>query len=763
MPKKRKKAFKPAPGPDPSLRWVPPDNLGENANQWSRNIYHAGDTFNKNTGLNPSGPIADNIAETLQAQGRRGRVMQTTYRNVRGAGKKDEIFTHYIAVELDESGKIIRYYDPGNGHLFKQGLNGLEEVVPGGQLPEYWPTIGDDIDLKRMEPRIFKKGEWARDTHKSYGMDEHEYFYDKMMDPVALRKAEQVAAAKAAEVAAEKAAKELAEEALLAPGTKEAQVGFKPWAPAKTKAAAKKQLQDILDECNRRDTYVRVRWGTDEGAHYIRFRHDPTHWKWRDRVKPYSWKAEKLHAKLKISAKTSLEELNAINRKLHELQTRLSLYEIPPLRGAFTWAQQSGWAANMGDGVMGLHHDAFGSWFGDLIFDRAKYADNLKKVVDQQRELLKTVGLIEGKKSKAYRAIKEQVDQRTKELKRLAEDTWEGPLYGNRRSKASTWRPGDDTIDRPENVRDYFSNYADKGYKTMEHELGHHIHQQMFVDGNTGIYDDPPFEKWLDYFFSTNPATRNNIRSMAPSRYALKNPHEWFAENYCSWQMGAKHLVNEELVGVLEGLDDLASGKITYRQLKYKMFDGGDFARPILPAGKRVYKEAAEAAEYIDEVYYQTLRALRAQEGRVNPFELHDVLYKEFEFTTWTTDVEKALEKALKEGLVSKTPQGWLWGAEAKLGTLPSKYVLPGTLPVPPAPEFQKAVLNMWDTMVHRSLTAETTTMEYLIKELDVKPHVAKIFVNDLKKHKLVVQIGGEGPINNTTEFFIKDPNTYNR
>lgn len=971
---KQKKKFVTPPGVDPNLRWVPPDNLGENANEWARGIYNAGDTFNANTGLNPSGPIADNIAETLQAQGRRGRVMQTTYRNVRGTGDKDEIFTHFIAVELDESGKIIRYYDPGNGHLFPAGLNGLEEVVPGGQLPDYWPTIGDDIDLKRMEPRIFKQGEWARDTGTRFGMDEHEYFYDKMQNPAALkeaaRQAEKLAMAEegvfsvfetveeadawvkakgitvnvaegvtdakklqminaygealeeydklgipyghkikynefgsqldlihdpkgtfmglgaegkvtintADEVMdkltktfddnirdifngdtplyaitnfkdlmvhelghnlyfeliadesldlakwqkyfddigwkagakgqlrntpsffGQEAATELWAESVLAltknmgsgaegvvkqvlddyvrklqkaaeavtGKPKVATVGFKPWKAAKTKAEAKRIMQDIIDECNRRDTYVRVRWGDDIGAHYVRFRHDPTHWKWRDNFgKPHSWKADKLHGVIKVSNKSSLSELNTINRKLHELQTRLALYELPPLRGSYTWAASADWAANMGDGVMGLHHDAFGSWFGDLLFDKVEYTASIKKAVDQQAELLKTIAALEGKKSKAYRAVKEQLDLRKGELKKLTEETWEGPMAGYRKGEVTTWRPGDDTSLRPRNVREYYSNYADKGYKTMEHELGHHIHQQMFVEDATELYDEPPFEKWLDYFFSSNPATRNNIATMAPSKYALKNSHEWFAENYGAWHTGMKHLVNEELVGVMEGLDDLASGRITYRQLKYKMFDGGDFARPILPAGKRVYKEAVEAADKIDELYYQTLQALKEFSEPVGTFTLKDTIEDLYGQMVWSSDVEKILERAVKEGLVGEAAGGWAFtgpGASKKLAKAVSKYKLPKDFPMPTDKALSQARLDMWDAMVEGSRSVKPVSIGDLVDQLGVDNWVAEDFMRELRAHDLVTHASPElSKPHRDSKWFIRRASQYKR
>jgi hypothetical protein len=756
---------------DPAVRWVPPDGFHSDTNEWLTNFNKAGRDYHKWSGLNPSGPVADNIVEALEAQGRNGRVLQTTFRNVLDPAVEnhDKMFTHFVAVELDDSGRIIRIFDPVNNYRYRAGLRGIEDIAPDAKLPEYWPTFADDLDAQRMQPKLFKKGEWARDTSSLYSMDDHAFFYDKMDNPAVARYVEALAVEADKKAAAlKKAAAEAAEEAGdIAPGTKTAQVGFKPWKPAKTKAAAKKQMQDIIDECNRRDTYPRVHWGDDEGAHYIRFRHDPTHWKWRDAaLKPHSWKAERLHAKIKISGKTSLDELNAINRKLAEFQERLSLYELPPLRGAFTWAQKSGWAANMGDGVMGLHHDAFGSWFGDLIFDKAKYVDNLKKTVGHQQDLLKTIAAVEGKNSKAYKVVKEQLDLRKAELTKLAEDTWEGPIYGNRKSKATKWRPGDDTSGRPDNMREYFSNYADKGYKTMEHELGHHIHQQLFVDGNTASYDDPPFEVWLQHFFQNTPHTRNNIRTMAASKYALKNSHEWFAENYCAWHMNMKHLVNEELVGVLEGLDDLASGKITARQLKHKMFDEGDFARPIIPAAKQVYKETAEMVEEIDDLYYKVLATVKDSDEPLSAFTIKRKLEEQYGDTVFSFDVDKILARAANEGLVGEAPGGWAFsGPGAKAGAKAvSKYKLPGTFPMPSDPSKGKTLLDMWDAMVEGSRSVKPVSVADLVEQLGVEEAVADTFMRELRAYDLVTHATPKlSKAHRESKFFIRRASQYKR
>jgi hypothetical protein len=316
-------------------------------------------------------------------------------------------------------------------------------------------------------------------------------------------------------------------------------------------------------------------------------------------------------------------------------------------------------------------------------------------------------------------------------------------------------------------VREYFSNYADKGYKTMEHELGHHIHQQMFVDGETGIYDEPPFEQWLRYFFRTNPATRNNIRTMAPSKYALKNSHEWFAENYCSWQMGAKHLVNEELVGVMEGLDDLADGKITYRQFKHQMFDGGDFDRPIIPAAKRVYKETAELADEIDDVYYRTLQALKSEGEPMSVYGIGKALEDQYGMPhVWSSDIEKMLERAAKEGLVAEAPGGWAFtGPGAKAGAKSvSKYKLPKDFPMPADPERGKTMLDMWDAMVDGSRSVKPVSIADLVKQLGVDEGVASDFMRELRAYDLVIHATPKlSKPHRNSKWFIRRASQYKR
>jgi hypothetical protein len=957
-----------------ATRWVPPDGFHGEASEWSQQMYKAGQEYHALTGLNPSGVIADNIVELLQAQGRNGRVMLTTYRPIGGSTTADDLFNHFIAVELDETGKIIRTFDMANEHLYKVGRSGIEDLAAAYEpkLPEYWPQWGDDIDLKRMAPEIFEKGKWARDTSALYDMSDHEWFYGKMANPGELRAARKLEAEAAAsgykqfktlpEAEAwarahgaptlpktqteaygaylkyyDKTFGKLADDTLrtkhldqwfdnfegiedisesaflrmqnainqnyanpaylreaglladdaedivimlkkqvahttesgrnlgdvtmvwdkgmrryppkaLIPGenlswrqavlrherahklwadmdaathknwldifdsveqgywqknisqyagtnaeemfselfstvtdpkfiddfwrydsavkalikkefpdvfkdvtkavdagtdaveaaVKQPKVGFKPWKPATTKAQAVRQIKDIIAECERRDIYAKVMWGDEAGNHFIRYRHDQA-WDWaQQRTKGHGWKAARIHNTFKTTTKNTLGELNAIGRKLDELQRRASLLEIPPLRGAYTTAKKfkkgKGWAANMGDGVMGIHHNTFGWLWGKLEFDPVKYGKQLTAAVDTQRELLKTIAQLEGKQSAAYKAVKEQIALKTDELRLIDEGTWEGPAFGTGKNKPTKWRPGDAVADRPENTEDYLPDYLDKGDMIMEHEYGHHIHQQLFVDGDPKLMPEPPLEIWCKYFETSNPTTAPGIQKLAPSRYATENWKEWFAENYSCWQTGKKHVVNEELWGVFEGLDDIASGKMTPAQLKVKMFDGGDFARPIPIKAKGVYKEVAEdVAEEVDTMFYKTVAALKRDGQPIDSWSLKKIMEADNPGEViYSWDIEKALKEAVNRGIVEKKGTFYAFkGPGAKEATdkyiqaIKAKYHIPEGLPD------TSTNIRLWDAIMGSEYKG--ITVLDLGEAVALKGGVVRTFLAELK------------------------------
>ena len=571
--------------------------------------------------------------------------------------------------------------------------------------------------------------------------------------------------AKAGEEAKAKLAKEIAEE--VPTPDKVPEVGF-TWRPAKTKAEAKRIMQDIIDECNRRDTYTRITQGTEEGVHYIKFWHKETNaggWSLKDHhTKPHSWKADRIHGNVWISPKSTLSELNAINRQLAALQERSSLMNLPPLRGCYTWAKKTKWGACMGDGYMGTHHDSFGYYFGNLQFDRVKYSTNLAKAVDEQRKLLVTIEALEGKNSRAYKAVQEQIDMRLDELRKIEEGTWDGPMYGTAKSKPTKWRPGDDVTERPSSSADYFGNYVDKGNSLMDHEYGHHIHQQLFVDGNPDLYRKPPLEVWIKYYYEQNPQTSSSIRKLVPSTYSLKQGtwgQEWFAESYALWKGGAKHAVPKELAGMFELFDDLEQGKITYRQLKYALFDDGDFARPIIPPVKGVYKEVAEVADNVDEIYFKTVHILKKAEAEgkaLSQWDLKGLIEEEFKDTVFSWDVEKAMTKALNRDIVVKQGNKFLYTGPGKvlrdIETKKLKFKMPETM------RATKPNIAMWDKLMEYSYGRnEPVRIQQLMDELGFgyDLSVVRTFFKELYAFGVVDRTSVSG----FTAYFVKNADSY--
>lgn len=126
---------KAAPYTDPHQRWVPfEDPYSSEADRWAKQVYKNGEEFAEWAGLGPCAPVADNIVEVLQAQGRNARVMCTTYLPKNAKTARDA-YTHYVAVELDDFGRVIRIYDPTNPHVTRA----INDLVPGKLPPEYFP------------------------------------------------------------------------------------------------------------------------------------------------------------------------------------------------------------------------------------------------------------------------------------------------------------------------------------------------------------------------------------------------------------------------------------------------------------------------------------------------------------------------------------------------------------------------------------------------------------------------------------------------
>lgn len=106
----------------------------------------------------------------------------------------------------------------------------------------------------------------------------------------------------------------------------------------------------------------------------------------------------------------------------------------------------------------------------------------------------------------------------------------------------SKWKFGDSPGLRPFTADSYFTDKLDKLRTTFYHEFAHHIHQQKF-NKSYADYLIPTIEKKLK---------GKRIKNRGSTRYSDKNPKEWFAENFCLYEMGKTELVDPRFIEFLK-------------------------------------------------------------------------------------------------------------------------------------------------------------------------------------------------------------------
>ena len=109
----------------------------------------------------------------------------------------------------------------------------------------------------------------------------------------------------------------------------------------------------------------------------------------------------------------------------------------------------------------------------------------------------------------------------------------------------STWRIGDPSNLRPSTVSGFFATEEGIARSVLQHEFGHHIHQQLGVKGDALIYKKPPLESELRKLMGDD--WRLNVR---PTEYSGTNEKEWFAESYSLISMGRADLVDQRIVAL---------------------------------------------------------------------------------------------------------------------------------------------------------------------------------------------------------------------
>ena len=244
----------------------------------------------------------------------------------------------------------------------------------------------------------------------------------------------------------------------------------------------------------------------------------------------------------------------AVKPEIDAIATR---FGVPLIRGFKDGAGRA--IANMGDGVMGLDSDSFNRYAVGLTVaqmdpafvekEKAKLdleiTENKRRqdALYEQQEAIRngnpdfwSDSTNETEKNE-YRRLGEERDALVKKYKELSNRLLE-LNQTNTKNDVVEYDPNATIKDRPYLMDRYYSTGVERARLTMYHELGHHIHQMFQASriGNTkGI--KRPIESWL---------AQNRSRLIGPSnkhvqlsRYAMKNQHEWFAENFAEYFMNS--------------------------------------------------------------------------------------------------------------------------------------------------------------------------------------------------------------------------------
>ena len=247
-----------------------------------------------------------------------------------------------------------------------------------------------------------------------------------------------------------------------------------------------------------------------------------------------------------------------LNTHLENMQLTCQKLGIPRLRGVIASKPVKESMASMKDGILVLSDDALRNNEQEILSmlinrNKAKlensieqssiiklYMEYIKKDFkkynpktkwegsSRQKELLQH----EGKHLKEYMEEIEQCKVRLKELETNGVD-----------ALVSSWKIGDDKTKRPFSADEYFK-VSDRPKLVLDHEFGHHIHQQMgVIDKKT--FDNPPVEQDIEKIYNIASKRKDFV---SPSKYADSTPQEWFAESYSLHVNGRDDLVDKRLL-----------------------------------------------------------------------------------------------------------------------------------------------------------------------------------------------------------------------
>lgn len=316
--------------------------------------------------------------------------------------------------------------------------------------------------------------------------------------------------------------------------------------PIKLNYKCEKGTVDDTNKCKLEDTT-----NTEEQANQIKsmMNHNDKYYGFKSKMRANVSNPVKLD-------KLSPKNVPILNKNLQDLQSRCKQLGLPRLRGVIVEEPSEKALASMADGILALSDDALRNNEQEML---GILKERNKKIIEFNTKRLNTIyAYMEGDKERFMKnnpggswerswIQKEWLQREGDNIKRLKNEieTSKSRLNDLETNYVDAlinkWKPGDDKSKRPFSVDEYF-NMSNRPKLVLDHEFGHHIHQQMGVK-DKDTFKNPQIEQDIKKLYNTE---RKDF--ISPSKYADSDPEEWFAESYSLHVNGRDDLIDKKLL-----------------------------------------------------------------------------------------------------------------------------------------------------------------------------------------------------------------------
>lgn len=286
--------------------------------------------------------------------------------------------------------------------------------------------------------------------------------------------------------------------------------------------------------------------------------------------KQYFGFRSELRAKLDqqvILKNLSDHDVAKLNEKIKEYDSICDKLRIPRYRGIVDAPANEKSLASMSDGVLAVTEDVFKS-NGKVEAERliklnTKRIAEKEEFIQQNRRIIASERarweennarlMADGIKFEDSSFYQGSLAQKNTNLNlkyqkeidglstRIADLTARGE-----KALVNQWKPGTSKEARPWGADEYF-DFSEHPDKVLDHEFGHHIHQQLGATSKN--WKNPPVEKDIDKIYNSAKKKKDFV---SPSEYGDSDPQEWFAESYLLHKNGRDDLVDSRLLKYME-------------------------------------------------------------------------------------------------------------------------------------------------------------------------------------------------------------------